>query len=138
MWSASAAPSSLPIVVLLWKRHAGKAAPQPLAVAARQRRPIASRVFATRAWAVRAWTMRASTVRGPASSCFANCLVAIWLAARRVAVATVRVRVAVHRDCVAPHLDVSGVGVARMETDGDVGLLAVVVHDGMPPQNVGC
>ena len=74
--------------------------------------------------------MRASTVRGPASSCFANRLVVIWLATSRIAAATVRVRVAVHRDCVAPHLDVSGVGVARVETDGDVGLLAVVVDDG--------
>ena len=40
------------IVVLLWKGHAGKAAQQPLAEAAGQRRPIASLVFADRALAV--------------------------------------------------------------------------------------
>ena len=111
-------------------RHAGKAAPQPLAVAARQRRLIASRVLTNRAWAVRAWVVPASAVRGPASSCFAHCLVVIWLATSRIAVATVRVRVAIHRDGVAPHLEVSGVGVARVETDGDIGLFTVVVDDG--------
>ena len=114
----------------VWKRYAGKALPQPLPVAAGQRRLIASRVFANRAWAICARAILASTVRGPASSGFAHRLVAICLAASRIAVATVRVRVAVHRDCVAPHLEVSCVRVTRVETDRDVGLLAVVVDDG--------
>ena len=127
-----AAAGSLAIVRLLWKGHTGEALPQPLAVAAGQRRPIASLVFADRAGAVRAGAVLAPTVRGPTPRCFAHCLVVVCLAPGGVAVATVRVRVAVHRDRVAPHLDVPGVGVARVEPDGDVGLLAVhvVVDDG--------
>ena len=111
--------SPLIVFVFFWKRHTGKTLPQPLAEATGQCRLIAPYVFSNGA------------VRGPASSCFADCFVAVWLTTSRVAAAPVRVRVAIHRNFATPHLDIAGVGVARVKTHVSVfSLLTVVVDDG--------